>query len=324
MRRLTLYSLIGLSLLSGVIYLNRPEKKVQTVLDPTPTITILPTPTASVTDQPLDKVRKADTLYVRGKSLSLGESKNSMVKKLGLPGRIVDTEYDFKYYIYNNDYNKLLFVAIKQSKIVGFYTNSCDFEYMGITPESTVENINEALDRDFQLAQVLEYTKGDIKIKLLMDSLKTKKLTGVYILSNQVKLKEYTEEVMENIALITYDLTNSLRAKHSLPVLSWSSSAAKAARKHARDMANNSYFSNINLMGDTPGDRLYAQGISYNKIGENIIAGYDSAIISTHTWYNSQKHRSNMLSQTFRYLGVGFYYNDSSDYQTYFSQTYYR
>lgn len=326
MRRLTMYSLIGLCLLSGGIILKQPEKKVQSVLDQPPAITNsdLPTPTPIVAIEDLKRVKKADTLYVRDSHLSIGESKYSMIKKLGVPGRIVDTEYDFEYYIYNNDYNKLLFVAIKKSKIVGFYTNSFNFEYLGITPGNTVEEINEVLDQDFKLSQVLDYTEEDLEIKLLMDTLETKKVTGVYIISNRVKRKEYTEEIMLNIALMTYDLTNSVRAKHSLPALSWSSSAAKAARKHTKDMAVNSYFDHISLLGDSPGDRLYAEGISYTKVGENIIAGYDSVIISNHAWYNSQKHRKNMLSETYRYLGVGFYYRKSSDYKTYLSQTFYR
>ena len=69
------------------------------------------------------------TLNVRGISISLGEEEKSILHKLGKPNRIVSTEYDFNYYVYNNDYSKLLFVAIRDSEVVGFYTDSIDFNF---------------------------------------------------------------------------------------------------------------------------------------------------------------------------------------------------
>ena len=52
------------------------------------------------------------TLNVRYQYISRRRRK-SILHKLVKPNRIVSTEYDFNYYVYNNDYSKLLFVAIR-------------------------------------------------------------------------------------------------------------------------------------------------------------------------------------------------------------------
>jgi uncharacterized protein YkwD len=269
-------------------------------------------------------VEAGDELNVRGTSVSLGESLDSVLNKLGDPGRIADTEYNFEYYIYNNDYNRLLFVAIADNKVVGFYTDSLDFNYRGISSGADLDTVNAALDKTFSLSEVLKHAKDGYTIKVLMDKLGTKAVTGIYVLSDSVAEDEYTESVLRNIELMVYDLTNSVRVRNQSSVLSWSSSAAKASRKHSVDMATNDFFDHINQKGEKPGSRIRAEGISYRTSGENIIAGYGSAILSNHGWFNSSSHRSNMINTDFRYLGVGFTYDSESTYKTYITQNFYR
>ena len=52
---------------------------------------------------------------------------------------------------------------------------------------------------------------------------------------------EYTSEVIRDVELMVYDLTNSIRRRNNIPLLSWSSSVAKASRKHSIDMAENRF-----------------------------------------------------------------------------------
>jgi uncharacterized protein YkwD len=269
-------------------------------------------------------VEAGEELNIRGVSISLGESIDSVLNKLGDPGRIVDTEYNFEYYIYNNDYSRLLFVAITDNKVVGFYTDSLDFNYKGISTGADLDTVNSALDKTFTLSEVLKHTKDGYTIKVLMDKLGTKAVTGIYVLSDSVEVDEYTDSVMRNIELMVYDLTNSVRVRNQSSVLSWSSSAALASRKHSVDMATNDFFDHINQKGEKPGSRIRAEGISYQTSGENIIAGYGSAILSNHGWFNSSGHRSNMLNTDFRYLGAGFTYDSDSTYKTYITQNFYR
>jgi hypothetical protein len=90
------------------------------------------------------------------------------------------------------------------------------------------------------------------------------------------------------------------------------------------DMAKNDYFGHINLIGRNPEERLMQEGIYYSICNENIIAGYGTAILSVHGWFNSADHRRNILSSECRYTGAGFYHYSKSSYKTYITQIYYR
>ncbi len=264
------------------------------------------------------------TIMVRGTSLSLGESTEAIIGKLGAPGRVDETEYDFDFYIYNNSYKQLLFLAIAEDRVVGFYTDSEDFDYMGIKPGSSPDAVNKILNKDFGLNDIIEFKAENYTVQLFMDALNSHQVTGIYVLSDKVKLNEYSERAMRSTELMVYDLTNSIRARNNREVLSWSSSAALAARKHSRDMADNRFFSHINLKKETSADRLRSEGIFVTTESENLIAGYNSVFESVHKLYNSKTHRNNMLNKRIRYIGVGFAYNPDSKYTSYITQSLYR
>ncbi len=290
---------------------------------PSATVTPVPT-TVPTTGEDITPIKNDPrTLYVRGHNLSLGESSDSVIKKLGSPGRIVPTEYNFDFYIYNNDYSRLLFIAIDNKRIVGFYSDSIDFNYNGVCSGSTIETVNKVLNSSFTVEAVLSKDKEDYTLHILMDTIRTHKVTGIYILPNNGEEPQYTDEVINNIEYLVYDLTNSIRVRNKEDILSWSSSAALSSKKHSTDMADNNYFSHKDLADRTPGDRMKSEGIYYTSCGENIIAGYGGAIISTHGWFNSMKHRILLLHSNFRYLGVGFVYQEDSTYKTYITQNFY-
>jgi uncharacterized protein YkwD len=315
--------LLGGLLLSSGIYISSLKPKTPNANEAIGTSPISEAPVASII--PTQTPSEANlTLEIRGATITLGESEENVLKKLGAPGRIDDTEYDFDYYIYNNDYRRLLFVAIKDKAVVGFYSDSLDFNFQGIHSGSTLDEVGSAFGKSFSMEDVLTHTIDDYTVNILMDQQETQAVTGIYILSNSVALEEYTEEVLSNIELTIYDLTNSARARNDEAVLSWSSSAAISARKHCVNMAENDFLSHVDPAGRKPEERMMAEGIYYRTFGENIIAGYDSAILSHHGWYNSTKHRINILSPNFRYLGVGFAYAPDSTYKTYITQNFYR
>lgn len=295
---------------------------------PTPSVPDVGSQDPSITAAPeagiTPPLKTGVKLSVRGVNISLGEGKDSLLNKLGYPNRIDPTEYDFDYYIYNNDYKRLLFVAVKDDKVVGFYSDSKDFNFLGIHSGSSLLTVNQAFGQNFSMSKVLTYKTDTYKARVLMDKLDTQKVTGIYVLSNSVKKGKYTKEVMSSVELMVYDLTNSIRARNKRAVLSWSSSAALSARKHSIDMAKNDYFGHINLIGRNPEERLMQEGIYYSICNENIIAGYGTAILSVHGWFNSADHRHNILSSECRYTGVGFYHYYKSSYKTYITQIYYR
>ncbi|MHB8128201.1 MAG: CAP domain-containing protein [Mobilitalea sp.] len=265
-----------------------------------------------------------EVLGVRGTSISLNEGIDRVICKLGSPHRIVDTEYNFDYYIYNNDYSRLLFVAVKDGFVVGYYTDSLDFNFKGIRFGADIRKVEKALGNTFSMAEALTQTNDYYTVKILMDKLVSQKVTGIYLLSNNIKQEVFTDVVLRDVELMIYDLTNSVRVRNNESILSWSSSAALSARKHSLNMSRNNFFNHLDPEKRSPGDRLKAEGISYRTYGENIIAGYGTAILSNHAWFNSSGHRNNMLNSNFRYLGVGFTYDLESTYNTYITQNFYR
>lgn len=268
-------------------------------------------------------VKAGEKLKVHKTAVYLGESKDSIIKKLGNPKRIDDTEYDFNYYIYNNDFTHLLFIAVAKNKVVGFYTDSLDFSYHGISSGSGIQTVNSALQSSFPVKSVLTWKNGGYTVKVFMDSIDTQKVTGISVLPSHLKHNKYTETVTDNIALEVFDLTNSIRARNHADLLSWSSSAAISASKHSMEMAKNDYFSHDSLNGCNPSERLMEEGIYLNTCSENIIAGYGSAILSTHAWFSSSSHRKTMLNRKISYMGAGCAYDSHSTYKTYITQDFY-
>jgi uncharacterized protein YkwD len=157
-----------------------------------------------------------------------------------------------------------------------------------------------------------------------MDKLETQKVTGIYVLESNAKPVVFNKDIDRGVEQLVYDLTNSIRVRNNEPLLSWSSLAAVSARKHSEDMAVNNYFDHIDLNDNKPSDRLRTEGLYITTCGENIIAGYGTAILSTHAWFNSAGHRKNMLHSNFRYLGVGFYYSEESKHKNYITQDFFR
>lgn len=264
------------------------------------------------------------TLNALGTTIYIEENTESILSKLGNPSRIIEIEKGFEFYIYNNNYNKLLFVAINDDKVVGFYTDSVDFKYLGISPSSSLEDVNGILGTDYPMDYIIAHKAGTHTLHVLIDEIGTKKVTGILVLDEDVEYIGYSAKSIKDTELLVYDLTNSMRKRNGLPTLAWSSTAAKAARKHSTDMANNNYFNHYNLYGKSPGDRLREEGIYYKNMSENIIAGYGGAIISTHGWFNSPEHRENILNKDYRCLGVGYTYQEESHFKTYITQMFYR
>lgn len=271
-----------------------------------------------------NKAVPAYTLYVRNSSVKPGDSIDTLLGNFGEPGRVVSTEYDFDFYIYNNIYTRLFLAAVKDNIVIGFYTDSEDFYYNGITYGTRLDAVNQALGKSYEVTDVLKYEDGNYTLNILTDIQKGGTVTGIYLISNAAKENKYTDTFKKDAEQLLFDLTNSIRARHDLPPLSWSSSAAGSSRKHSIDMAQNSFFSHMGSDLTYPGNRLNAYGISYEAIGENIIAGYDSVILASHAWFNSPEHRKNILDERFCNIGIGYEHLNDSIYKTYITQVFYR
>lgn len=100
------------------------------------------------------------------------------------------------------------------------------------------------------------------------------------------------------------DLINTERAKAGLDPLQANEELATAATAHARDMAENDYFSHTSADGRTPAERAAEHGYT-DYGGENIAWGYSTPEEVAQGWMDSEGHRRNILNPDQTVIGIG-------------------
>ena len=101
-----------------------------------------------------------------------------------------------------------------------------------------------------------------------------------------------------------FDLVNQIREENGLPPFVYNGTLAETARAHSQDMVDRNFFNHNNPDGQSPFDRMKANGIRYSMAAENIAAGYPSPEAVVEGWMNSEGHRANILGGC-KELGVG-------------------
>lgn len=109
------------------------------------------------------------------------------------------------------------------------------------------------------------------------------------------------------------ELLNDARERRGLRPLSQSTELARAAQRHASDMAARSYFAHESLDGRTFADRIRSAGYLSGfpgrwKLAENLAwatGDKASARPVVAAWMDSSGHRRNILDRTFRQIGFG-------------------
>ena len=61
-------------------------------------------------------------------------------------------------------------------------------------------------------------------------------------------------------------------------------------------------------------------GYTWSAAGENIAAGQTTPSAVVTSWMNSSGHCNNIMSPSFKHLGVGYYYGSASTYKHYWTQ----
>lgn len=108
-------------------------------------------------------------------------------------------------------------------------------------------------------------------------------------------------------------LHNRARTTRGLKALCVQPTLTRAARAHSAEMIRKDYFSHDSFDGETVRDRLArfgysSQGYSYFVYAENIAWGCRSYASPDHifdSWMQSPDHRSNMLDEKYRQVGIG-------------------
>ena len=110
----------------------------------------------------------------------------------------------------------------------------------------------------------------------------------------------------------TLCVLNVERARHNLRPLRLNHRLSTAAQRHSAAMARRNFFSHTSPSGASFVDRIrstgYLSGARSWTVGENIAYGSgrrSSPRAIGRAWMNSPPHRANILSSSFRSIGVG-------------------
>lgn len=100
-----------------------------------------------------------------------------------------------------------------------------------------------------------------------------------------------------------FQSVNRERAERKLPLLKWDEGLARAARKHAEQMAEQEL-----LAHQVPGEadlatRAHEAGASFSHITENIAMGEEASKFHE-GWMNSPGHRANILDEAIDSIGI--------------------
>ncbi len=108
---------------------------------------------------------------------------------------------------------------------------------------------------------------------------------------------------------------NAERGRRGLGPLRLNRRLSRAATAHAGDMDSRNYFAHDSLDGGSFVDRIrragYLKGAKGWTVGENIAwgsQGRGAPRMITQMWMNSPGHRANILSSSFREIGIGVSY----------------
>ena len=99
-------------------------------------------------------------------------------------------------------------------------------------------------------------------------------------------------------------LTNAKRAQSGLVQLSSNSQLSQAAASKAGDMYAADYWAHNSPSGKTPWNFITAAGYRYLYAGENLARDFSDASSVVEAWMASPSHRSNILDDHFKEIGV--------------------
>ncbi|MEG2789580.1 MAG: CAP-associated domain-containing protein [Romboutsia sp.] len=271
--------------------------------------------------------------------IKIGDSVDSVIKKIDNPDRKDYSEYGFEWYVYNRFKNNFVMVGIENDKVVGLYSNSIN------STEMLDIKLGDEMDNIRKISKPIEYKKKG-NTKFIIESNNQfdifiedgKYITVFYDIHNESKAisyqiidkvvenrtqhiyPKYSEELKKSFEMQTIDLINSVRDKWGLKRLKLSGKASISSLKHSENMKNENFFDHINKKNETPFDRMKKEHISYSLAGENIAAGQINAIYAHEALMNSLGHRKNILGD-YDNIGVGVSFG--GHYNVYYTQNFY-
>ena len=125
------------------------------------------------------------------------------------------------------------------------------------------------------------------------------------------------------------ELTNAARARGTtcgdkayppVAALTMNPALRCAARAHSKDMIDRKFFDHTNPSGEGPPQRVAKTGYMARNWGENIAAGNSAAMATMEQWLTSTGHCQNLMSGSFKQIGVG--YRPGGSYRHYWTQVF--
>jgi hypothetical protein len=121
-------------------------------------------------------------------------------------------------------------------------------------------------------------------------------------IKNPRAVLSYATSVSQNDLL---NGTNKARQADGKAALSINPDLTKAAQAKANDMASRNYWSHNTPAGNPPWTFVTATGYNYEKLGENLAAGFTDSQATVNGWLASPEHRANMLDPDYTEVGFG-------------------
>ncbi|GAM58421.1 hypothetical protein JCM19231_4881 [Vibrio ishigakensis] len=110
----------------------------------------------------------------------------------------------------------------------------------------------------------------------------------------------------------------------AVPALTWDHSLEAAAFAHSSDMANGDFLSHTGSDGNSPSDRISAQGYTWSAWAENVAAGQFGIDAVMNSWMASEGHCKNIMSANVTQMGASFVENSDTRYGIYWTQAFAR
>ena len=104
-------------------------------------------------------------------------------------------------------------------------------------------------------------------------------------------------------------LINDARGRAGVPPLAFSNPLMHAVYFHSADMARANYIAYDGPSGDTPVDRITAQGLAYRELAENLYSGTTARVneladLALAQWLADPPDRNNLLSPRFHTTAI--------------------
>ncbi|MDI3521718.1 MAG: hypothetical protein PWR04_1706 [Anaerophaga sp.] len=120
---------------------------------------------------------------------------------------------------------------------------------------------------------------------------------------SDVKFDEREMLQLVNDARMTRRLCGGKRHE-AVPPLKWNGKLAKAAQKHADDMADNDFFDHTGSDKSTVVMRIEREDYLWMAVGENVAMGPRSVEEAVEGWLESPGHCSNIMNGEFTEMGA--------------------